>query len=809
MLIKKVVLDPFGGFSGCEYSLKPGLNVVLGDNEAGKTTLVNAVHAALFIPFHVKKNSADWKNLISTYFPYPHGDTARVILEFARREEEACCRLHCAWGAGKETRLILESGEEVTEPSRVREKVEEILRHGRGTCEAVLMARQEEMVSTLEKVRQEKKTLGTLADMLREVVFQSGGVSVDELEEKILKRQKELESNWDFERNAPRDNRDIDSPHKKNVGDILDKYYQAARLERQLQEARNAEARLEGAVQRLQEIEEEYRVVEQKEEQMGKIEADIQRRNSLEPKLEACKRKQSDLLQLVKDWPKKQAEMENLEKEYKEKKKDQERLEEELEVAEKEASLKKKREIYRKARDFKNKMQEKHQELKKLPPVNAGKLEELEGKEKELSGLRAELGGMKLKLVFNSSRSLELKVIPGLEEGVTRTVEGETSFEADGRMEIQAGEWSLRVQSGEKDVDSLLSRARQLEKEIEEELRELGVSGMDEARKVRRQAGSLEEEIRGLESRHADALEGHTFEELEKELQAAGEEKQVRSPEHIRQELGRVETVLDNNSRQHKSLNDQLEEWEKEYGGQEKILEDMAEAKSEGKKMEEELQKLAPLPGDYHDSISFLQELKEVRERKENLRKELYQCREEKIKIESEMPEESPEELEKTLQEIRRSLDSLKEEARALRVVQEEFTRLKEELDADTFQPVRQSFEEYLYPVTGYRYRSASMDGAVPEEIISDKGEKTLPVNLLSHGTISGVALALRLSLARHLLQDADGFLMMDDPLVDLDPNRKKQAAEILNRAAEEVQIIITTFDPNTAELLDGHVLRV
>ena len=47
MIINKIQLEPFGGFSRLQCQFKPGLNVVVGPNEAGKTTLVNAIYAAL------------------------------------------------------------------------------------------------------------------------------------------------------------------------------------------------------------------------------------------------------------------------------------------------------------------------------------------------------------------------------------------------------------------------------------------------------------------------------------------------------------------------------------------------------------------------------------------------------------------------------------------------------------------------------------------------------------------------------------------------------------------------------------------
>lgn len=48
MRIERIELDGFGRFAGAAWDLQPGLSVLLGPNEAGKTTLLNAIRALLF-----------------------------------------------------------------------------------------------------------------------------------------------------------------------------------------------------------------------------------------------------------------------------------------------------------------------------------------------------------------------------------------------------------------------------------------------------------------------------------------------------------------------------------------------------------------------------------------------------------------------------------------------------------------------------------------------------------------------------------------------------------------------------------------
>ena len=59
MRIERIEVDGFGRFSDARWSLEPGLTVLLGANEAGKTTLLNAVRALLF-GFEASRDGRAW-----------------------------------------------------------------------------------------------------------------------------------------------------------------------------------------------------------------------------------------------------------------------------------------------------------------------------------------------------------------------------------------------------------------------------------------------------------------------------------------------------------------------------------------------------------------------------------------------------------------------------------------------------------------------------------------------------------------------------------------------------------------------------
>jgi exonuclease SbcC len=63
--------------------------------------------------------------------------------------------------------------------------------------------------------------------------------------------------------------------------------------------------------------------------------------------------------------------------------------------------------------------------------------------------------------------------------------------------------------------------------------------------------------------------------------------------------------------------------------------------------------------------------------------------------------------------------------------------------------------------------------------------------------------------MARWFIQDRRGFLVLDDTLVDLDPERQRQAAAMLRKFAEDKQVLLMTCHPSHAEVLGGEVIEV
>ena len=120
MIIRSVRLNPFGGISDREITLENGLNVIIGPNEVGKSTIYNGIQKALFTPS--KLNKKDFEKEIKNHIPVGGGDTAKVEMQLLHNEK--LYTLKKAWGGSKASELLLPDGSLISRRNYRRRKTE-------------------------------------------------------------------------------------------------------------------------------------------------------------------------------------------------------------------------------------------------------------------------------------------------------------------------------------------------------------------------------------------------------------------------------------------------------------------------------------------------------------------------------------------------------------------------------------------------------------------------------------------------------------------------------------------------------------
>ena len=115
--------------------------------------------------------------------------------------------------------------------------------------------------------------------------------------------------------------------------------------------------------------------------------------------------------------------------------------------------------------------------------------------------------------------------------------------------------------------------------------------------------------------------------------------------------------------------------------------------------------------------------------------------------------------------------------------------------------------------VTGERYERIAQDEKGAALVVVERGGQVKQAGgELSRGTAEALYLAVRLGLAGELTRRGTALpLIMDDVLVNLDPERAAAMASVLGEIARRHQVLFFTCHPSTRDLLvnRGHAARV
>lgn len=147
-------------------------------------------------------------------------------------------------------------------------------------------------------------------------------------------------------------------------------------------------------------------------------------------------------------------------------------------------------------------------------------------------------------------------------------------------------------------------------------------------------------------------------------------------------------------------------------------------------------------------------------------------------------------------------------EGKAIALIRGKANKLLGKMGRDTYGEYQNRFKKYFLNMSGNAFSAIKMEDDYPKKLIKLNGSE-LSYDLLSFGTKDTFSLALRLTIAEYFLKDKEGFLVLDDPLVDMDLERQALAAEQINEFAKTKQVIFLTCHTHTAELLKGKCIEL
>ena len=805
MKLTSIKLHPFAGIREKEIPFEAGLNVLLGPNEAGKSTIFHAILNGLLTTTSLTAKQLE--DAMGQFFPVSGGDTIRVTLTL---EDEAGAEIRITKTWKKGTRkgsasMHLADGTEITNEEKVQKQIEELLPVSPATLKTILLADQSGLHHTIREMERQDRVRKELGDLLRQNLMETGGVSVDRFRELLDSRYEEYFKRWDRDQDYPVRNRGINNPYKVGTGRILDAYYKKEQLRLDLEEAQRFENELDQLNEELSELINRQKEKREEFDKLEPLKRGISQRKDKEQQLENAELKKKGLMEISRKWPVLEDRIKTLEP----KKREQQEKIAKLQKEQKKAHSKQRAEQLtakiKKLGELSEKVKDAKKEVEEAQVVKQDDVQKLRKLKNEISNLKNRIEGARLTLRIEaeSDRSIGFSEGDNQEEKI-EVMPGKTvEKKASGGFTLSVAGVKIDVFSGEGDLEKVMQNVSAKEQNLKDQFDQLEVDSLQSAESLAELYRQKQQQLSRAESMYENELGSDDPEVLKKELDELGDLEQVRTLNEISDELVDARTAFESLKKDANEAEEQLAEWRKEYDSVEEVFEELGDVSSSIKKLKAEIEELPDLPEGFDSPDEFIEKVELLDRQIRDLKDKISDRKVERANLEKDAPDTSSEELRKTVEEAETAFERTYKEGETLAKVRKRTKNLLDSMDADTYSGLEKSFLSRLRQMVGDRFEEVEMAGDLPATFTTDDG-RPLTYNLLSHGTKDAVALAWRFALTEHFLQGQAGFIILDDPMVDMDPDRREPASKAIEEFANEHQVLVMTCHPEHGELLDN-----
>lgn len=804
MKLKLIKLHPFAGIRENKIQFKDGLNVLLGPNEVGKSTVYNAILNGLLTTTSLTTTKVESE--MGRFFPASGGDVIRVDLEMTD-DDQNTIRIEKTWKKGNRqgsASLHLPDGTEITDEEEVQKRIEEILPVSPATMKTILLADQSGLHHTIREMEREDHVRKELGDLLRQNLMETGGVSVDRFQELLDHRYEEYFKRWDREQEYPEKNRGINKPFQKGIGKILDAYYKKEQLRQDLEEAKRFEDELDQLNEHLSELINRQKDKKEEFDRLEPLKKGISKRKDKEQQLENAELKKKRLLEISQKWPVMEDRIKNLEPKKAEQKEKIQKLQEEQKKAQNKQRSTQLTEKIKKLEELSEKVKDAKSENEKAQKIEQGDVQELRTLKNEISNLKNRIAGARLTLRIETmaDKSFGFSEAGKSEEEIEARHGKTIEKKASGGFTLSMDGVNIEVFSGEGDLEEVVKSVSEKEKELNNKYEKLEVDSLQSAESLAELYRQKKQQLTQAESVYKSELGDEDVETLKQELEELGDLDQVRSVNEISDDIVDARTAFESLKKDADAAQDQITEWQKEYDSVEDVIMELAETSKIMKDLKSDIENLPELPTGYESADEFIEKVELLDGEIRHLAQEIIEKKIEKANLEKDAPDTSSEELQKMLEEAESEFERIHKEGETLARVRERTHNLLESIDANTYSGLEKSFLSWLKRMIGSRIETVQMSDDLPATFKTDDG-RPLTYDLLSHGTKDTVALAWRFALTEHFLQHQPGFIILDDPMVDMDPDRRDLASKAIEEFAKEHQVLIMTCHPEHGKMLE------
>jgi len=799
MKLETITLHPFGHFADRSWDLAKQLVVIHGPNELGKSTLRQAIFHTLFTPTKLPKSKLE--ETIGPWLPLPAGDYAAVRLTF--EHQGMSWTLEKRWGAGHGSRLS-DGKTSIGDPAVVQAKLGEMLAHGEATFRHVLFTGQSELEQTLARIKANARELRDVRDLLAAAAGAAADVDEQQLRRLLEEKMQESFSRWDVATARPeRQNgkeKGVDDPWKRDVGVVLASWYDWQNHEAEWRRVLTIETDLDRIAAEAARIELDIRRADECVAAFGGLRDALGERDVLEEREPRLEQQVTTLNAAFSGWPKAEAAIGEWDQRKQELETEHGKLVQERAAAEAKKTGATATAAFERIAQAKQAWEDAANEAAKHADMATGQLPELERLETAITAAKNKLASRQLswRIDVDEPGSVTMERGIGSAETVVVGAQGLVGT-AEARVRVVAAGLRLTVESGGDDVERLFATLKEDQLEFERLLTACGataVAAVKVAVERRREAVAAAATRKQV---YESLLDGRTFEQWVELVAGIEKLPATRALVTIDEEIKTNRMRLAEGLATAKRHADTIAGWKQQHADHDSLTERLLEAKAALKHARDRLASLPGLPEGFETTREFLQALAAARQLQVEGQKQLTVKKEEQARLAAELAERRSEDLAEKADAAKRAFDRARGKGHDYLRIREELDRIAADSGSDPL-PAFSAKVAAMFSRITRRSATVAFDGQLPAHVERDGVQ--MPPDRLSHGAGGALAFALRLALAEAYLHGVPGFIMLDDPFVNLDKDRMAEAADILRTFSEWSQVIFfTCHDEHAARL--------
>lgn len=799
MILKKISCEQFAGLKNREMNLDEHMNVIIGSNESGKTTMLEMAYHVLNTSVDLKRNEK--KDFFETYMPAEKetgftGDNIDGAVTFESSDGVFTIQKEWMKEENGNCKLTAEDGTNVKSRNAVQKKMRDELEFGQAVYRNLIFSSQKDGERVVKGILQAaddsgmKEAKSELASRFTQAVMELDGVSIDALGEEIEKKITEYESNWDSQTNRPKSkSKSSGGRWEKNIGKILESYYIMEDIARAMDAAQKAEDAYEKAGREAADAKEAATSAEREANEFEKYVWDISSRKQNLELTQKHEKEREEYIQALSDWPGYQKQQKKLLL-----------LREELAAAKRAHSV---TERYARLSQYEKILDSLRERLKKTGNIAKKDYERAVFSQREQERLKASMDGLsglqgKLEIqrdfIVNITQGADARSVP-VEDGV---------FQVDEAFQISIPDvMDLQICPRDINMNDVLLEFSEHKEEQKSILLSYHTKNMQMLQEKYEAGQKLQSEIQAQEAALSAFLGEETRDGLLEEYKTISGElrdiheicediSQICNPDCVDEAIGR--------------LNSKLEHLEEKYKSPENLNQILLQKEKRLEELQKELGQMQEIPEKYKKYADmerssalrlFEENCKEAEVRKKEKEIQLIQC-------EKALPERTLEEIQPEYECAREEFEKNKELCSHWKHIFSVFQATKEGMKQNPASDIQENTKKYLEAVTGGAVTVQTGEDGLDMGVVS-RGSR-MNYGLLSEGTKQTISLAFRLAVLENLYGSRKGFAVFDDSLIDMDPERRRMAAQILKQFSEKHQVIYVTCDPQFGKLLGGKV---